>query len=208
MLSELLKLKPATLAKGGDIFGSTPLHYAASTGDVRIAGRLLEHDASLATCDDSLGLFPLHVAAYMGEREIFLELSRYNLDSWELLDHRGRNFLHVAAESERHPRLIIRHLIKIAGEQKEDGQPKLWEVLSKVISARDSEGNTPLHVSARAGDSNGVASLLQEEWIGISLTSLDNLALYLEVSNFETEDGTDLFRFRSVSVDRTEIDFV
>ncbi|KAJ4746131.1 Ankyrin repeat protein family-like protein [Rhynchospora pubera] len=169
MVNELLQLKSATLAKERDIFGSTLLHYAASTGDVRITRRLLQHDASLAYCDDSLGLFPLHVAAYMGYVEIIVEMLKYNLDSWELLDHRGRNFLHVAAES---PRTIISPLIFKAGIQRRFGHPKLWEVLSKASSARDREGNTPLHIAIRDGHIDGVPYFKLKEWIRMSSTSL------------------------------------
>ncbi|KAJ3705632.1 hypothetical protein LUZ61_009337 [Rhynchospora tenuis] len=175
MVNELLKLKSATFAKEGDIFGSTPLHYAASTGDLRILERLLEHDAFLAYCDDSLGLYPLHVAAYRGNRRIIVNLLENNLDSWELLDHRGRNFLHVAPES---PWSVIPPLIEEAGKQRKNGHPKLWEVIRKASSARDIEGNTPLDVAARCGGMAAVKALVGKELlIDVSFTSLDNLAL-------------------------------
>ncbi|KAJ1701243.1 hypothetical protein LUZ63_001022 [Rhynchospora breviuscula] len=168
MAKELLTLEPATIVKGSDILGSTPLHYAASTGDARMAQKLLILDASLAYCDDSFGLFPVHVAAYMGHLRTLFILLENNLDSWELLDQRGRNFLHVGAEGNSS---IIFKLFGTAKFRRYRG------VIRKASCVRDNEGNTPLHIAARCGRELAVDALLQKEWVDFALTSLDNLAL-------------------------------
>ncbi|KAJ4760426.1 Ankyrin repeat protein family-like protein [Rhynchospora pubera] len=188
MVQELLNLKDENLAKSTDNFDSTALHYAASTGDGRMVQKLLEGDASLAYCPDSCGLFPLHVASYLGNTRTVVTLMENNLDSWELEDNRGRNFLHVGAENHTN---IIFELIEMAGKttvpklqeflikriSARDSlhYPKLQEVLIKAISARDYEGNTPLHIEARCECRPLVKALLQKEWVGVTLTSLDNL---------------------------------
>ncbi|KAJ3705628.1 hypothetical protein LUZ61_009333 [Rhynchospora tenuis] len=188
MANELLKLELGTLAKIADIFGSTPLHYAASTGDARMARKLLTHDASLAYCGDSLGLFPIHVAAYMGHLETVLTILENNYDSWELLDQRGRNFLHVGSEG--NGRIIyrlakkekFRQAFRYLGEgcrKDRDARRNLEEALRQATWVRDNEGITPLHIAAaRYGTRLSImTALLQKEWVRFTLTSLDNLAL-------------------------------
>ncbi|KAJ4760427.1 Ankyrin repeat protein family-like protein [Rhynchospora pubera] len=179
MANELLKLDRGSLAKRGDILESTPLHYAASIEAYSMARRLLNHDASLAYCNDSLGLSPVHVAALKGHLKMVVEFLQNNLDSWELLDHRGRNFFHVGAEM---PNNIIKQLLKIAGKARSTW-PELREVLCKASFTRDNDGTTPLQIAARGGHRRTLRALLRKEWVDFTLTSLDNLAFSYDQSN-------------------------
>ncbi|KAJ3670385.1 hypothetical protein LUZ60_010709 [Juncus effusus] len=85
------------MSNSADIFTNSPIHRAVLVGNTDVAELLLENDDSLAYLQYE-GVFPIHVAARKGHlKMVLLFLERY-LDSTELLDHHGRNFLHIAAE--------------------------------------------------------------------------------------------------------------
>ena len=84
-----------------DSLGETPLHYAAAHRQHGVISLLLHAEASLARVSDNEGLFPLHVAAMMGNIRDMVELVDKCPEFAELVDRRGRNFLHCAIEHGR-----------------------------------------------------------------------------------------------------------
>lgn len=144
MIQELLQWNP-TLVKEVDDSGSTPFHYIASVGNISAMKLLLRRDSSPAYSSDSNGLFPVHIAAKMGYGQFIYELCRFCPDCDELLDSRGRNFLHTAIEH------------------------KKWKVvwrfsgtadLGRMANVMDSEGNTPLHLAIKNADQMIVSLLM------------------------------------------------
>ncbi|XP_078158901.1 protein ACCELERATED CELL DEATH 6-like [Carex rostrata] len=147
LTKELLKLNSGQLGKEADETGRTPLHFIASTGNHTMAKLLLDKDPSLAYIQDSEGSFPVHTAARMGHVKIMVLLSQVCLDSGDLLDGNGRNFLHIAIEANESD-VILKWL--------EDSKNNLpishWnKIFTRMLNTMDNKGNTPLHLAAKHG---------------------------------------------------------
>ena len=93
---------PSAIEEGDDS-GWTPLHIAAHLGNDKFVKLLLEKDNSPAYVRNKEGLSALHIAANTknDNRAVMKELMEVCPDMYELLDNKGRNALHVAAESGR-----------------------------------------------------------------------------------------------------------
>ncbi|PVH64959.1 hypothetical protein PAHAL_2G393200 [Panicum hallii] len=163
MTQELLQWNPA-LVKEVDESGSTPLHYIASVGNISAMKLLLRHDTSPAYSSDSNGLFPVHIAAKMGYGQLIYELCRFCPDCDELLDSRGRNFLHIAIEHKK-----WKVVWRFSGTAE----------LVRMANVMDSEGNTPLHLAVKNADQMIVSLLMATKGVlpnivnNQGLTSLD-----------------------------------
>ncbi|KAI5001308.1 hypothetical protein ZWY2020_025958 [Hordeum vulgare] len=104
MVRLLLEWTPpcgSSLASQADGNGSTPLHFASSTGDrLSIVGAILRDvPRCVVRMRDSGGLSALHVAAGMGHERVAEALIKACPDAAELRDDRGGSgtFLHAAA---------------------------------------------------------------------------------------------------------------
>ncbi|KAI8560819.1 hypothetical protein RHMOL_Rhmol04G0285700 [Rhododendron molle] len=126
------------LIKEPDADGRTPLHYAAQNGDVEAVKKLLDKDESVAyvTANDEEGNTALHMATAKGDIEVIKELLSKCPDSWEMVNRKGRNILHISADSERD------EATKYISEQP-------WKY--GLVNRKDHEGNTPMHVLAQKG---------------------------------------------------------
>ncbi|URE19137.1 ANK [Musa troglodytarum] len=81
-----------------DATKSTPLHFAAANGDIRMVQLLLQSDAKAAYIRDQDGFSTIHVAANAGHLKIIEQVLEYCPDSMGLKNNTGRNFFHVAVE--------------------------------------------------------------------------------------------------------------
>ncbi|CAL5086365.1 unnamed protein product [Urochloa decumbens] len=144
MTQELLQWNSA-LVKEVDESGSAPLHYIASVGNISAMKLLLHRDTSPAYSPDSNGSFPVHIAAKMGYGQLIYELCRFCPDCDELLDSRGRNFLHVAIEHKK-----WKVVWRFSGTAE----------LVRMANVMDSEGNTPLHLAVKNADQMIVSLLM------------------------------------------------
>ncbi|XP_062010765.1 uncharacterized protein LOC133727159 [Rosa rugosa] len=120
-----------TLAIASDDRGLTPLHMAAYMGRVSIVKQILECDNSTAYIVNNYKMTPVHYAAIAGHVDVLVELIFYCPDSFELVDHEGRNALHFAIINDKHG---VEEFVR--------KDPWLSSVL---LNGKDSVGNTPLH---------------------------------------------------------------
>ena len=86
----------------------------------------------------------LHLAARKGHVEAMKEFLFHCPDSWEIVNGRGQNILHIAIENERIG--VINFILNC-----------LW--LDNLLNQKDIDGNTPIHMLA-ASDFN-IPSLLR-----------------------------------------------
>ncbi|KAL6224388.1 hypothetical protein ACLB2K_003243 [Fragaria x ananassa] len=128
------------LAKETDVEGRTPLHMAAITGNVSIVKQILQCDKSTAYIGDNDKSTPVHYAARKRFRfrfrcgDVLKQLYFYSPDSFELVDDKGRNALHIA---------IINNVYEVEEFVRKDP----W-LSSVMLNGKDSDGNTPLHQMA------------------------------------------------------------
>ncbi|KAF8669103.1 hypothetical protein HU200_051427 [Digitaria exilis] len=172
MTQELLRWNPS-LVKEADESGSTPLHYIASVGNISTMKLLLRHDTSLAYSSDSSGLFPVHIAAKMGYGQLIYELCRFCPDCDELLDSRGRNFLHVAIEHKK-----WKVVWRFSGTAE----------LVRMANVMDSEGNTPLHLAVKNADQMIVSLLMATKGVLPNIVNNEGLTA-LDLAVLGTDKG-------------------
>uniref|UniRef100_A0A0E0ECE8 PGG domain-containing protein n=1 Tax=Oryza meridionalis TaxID=40149 RepID=A0A0E0ECE8_9ORYZ len=153
---EILDWKPEgrTLLTKADSSGRTPLHFAISSQIERfdVVELFLDAEPSLALVRDNQGSFPLHVAAVMG--------SKCPNNYYDLVDDRGRNFLHRAVEHNQEK--IVSYICRD-------------DRFGILMNAMDSEGNTPLHLAAVYGHPRMVSLLLETMSVDVAITNRDGL---------------------------------
>ncbi|TKW35071.1 hypothetical protein SEVIR_2G347200v4 [Setaria viridis] len=172
MTQELLQWNPA-LVKEVDESGSTPLHYIASVGNISTMKLLLRHDTSPAYMSDSNGLCPVHIAAKMGYGQLIYELCRFCPDCDELLDSRGRNFLHIAIENKK-----WKVVWRFSGTAE----------LVRMANVMDSEGNTPLHLAVKNADQMIVSLLMATKGVLPNIVNNQGLTA-LDLAVLATDKG-------------------
>ncbi|XAR57338.1 hypothetical protein NMG60_11025440 [Bertholletia excelsa] len=120
------------LTKVKDVYGWTPLHYAARNGDSLSAKLILERDKSTAYIGtENENNTPLHLAAASGRKYIMADLLSYSPDCWAIVNKKGYNVLHVAVDMEQEDILLY---------------IERSPILRFLINQQDKDGNTPLHL--------------------------------------------------------------
>lgn len=119
-------------------------------GKLDIIRLFLNTEASVARICDNNGLFPLHHAAILGSTVMIDEIMETCPDFSELVDNRGRNFLHCAVEHGQGS--VVRYICQ---------------------DATDSEGNTPLHLAVEYACPRVLSSLLQTARVETDIVNKD-----------------------------------
>jgi len=132
---KMIHKKKPDLIKEADSCGWTPLHFAARFSFAAQVRQLLEMDKSTAyDADKDDEMTPLHLTAKWGSAVTMQELLSYCPDCWEMVNKRGQNILHIAIESENAG--VIKFLLQNS------------PLISNLLSEKDQDGNTPLHILA------------------------------------------------------------
>ncbi|KAF5950889.1 hypothetical protein HYC85_012882 [Camellia sinensis] len=177
------------LAKEPDMYGWTPLHYAARFGHVERAKQLLDMDKSIAyvITDKDGKKTALHVAGSQGHVGVMKELRSQCPDCWEMVNDKGQNILHVAVHNEN--KKVVKFIL-------ENSQ------LSSLINHKDIDGNTPLHLAATALHSNRLIydkradrmAFNKENQTPLDITThYENVTLVTQIHRFRSSTATTIF---------------
>ncbi|KAL6861383.1 hypothetical protein ACP4OV_017083 [Aristida adscensionis] len=169
----------ASLTTQRDECGSTPLHLAASLEGRPLAGRLsnwfprvwpkskstIERLLDINPCpayqsDNEEGLYPIHVAASVGSLKSVKALLDKCPDCATLCDGRGRTFLHVAVEKERHE--VVKQVCRMKD-------------FSSVLNMQDKNGDTALHRAVHVGNLDFFNCLIRNRLVRLDIPNKDEL---------------------------------
>ncbi|URE21702.1 ANK [Musa troglodytarum] len=157
-ITKMILDKKPNFVRQQDVTKSTPLHFAAANGDIRMVQLLLQSDAKAAYIRDQDGFSTIHVAANAGHLKIIEQVLEYCPDSMGLKNNTGRNFFHVAVEKKNLE--VVKYVLRSP-----------W--LTELVNAQDDEGNTPLHLAVISRNKKMVQVLLSCGSVNASV--MDNL---------------------------------
>ncbi|KAG6499712.1 protein ACCELERATED CELL DEATH 6-like [Zingiber officinale] len=128
--------KNRSYLKHQDASESTPLHFAAASGNADMLGLLLQQDASAGYMQDKDGFAIIHIAASVGNLNMIKKILEHCPDALEQKNNEGRNFVHVAVEKKNLN--VVEYVLNSSPSAKD------------LLNEQDHEGNTPLHLAVRA----------------------------------------------------------
>lgn len=136
---KLLLERDTNLVKVADNYGWTAYHYVAYNNLYKIVKDLVGADKSVGyLVDTDYKRTALHLASYRGNVRVMKELLKYFPDCWEIVDGAGRNIFHIAVEQNR--KEVMRFILS-----------RGFVASNTLLTKRDREGNTPLHLISKFG---------------------------------------------------------
>lgn len=166
--SAVLPSDTVTCLKADSGGGWTPLHVAASVGNIQFAAHLISEGAQLDARTPNGGVTPLHIAA-MNSHYLVASMLTSAGANVELKTYKdGLAALHIAADRPHY--LLVATLINAGAD----------------VNARTKEGLTPLHYASRCGFKENASLLLDN---GAQVNAVDKQGrtplqhLYLEQKN-------------------------
>jgi ankyrin repeat protein len=137
-----------------DIFGNTPLHFAAKSGNLDLVKYLIEEKGADFNAPDNDGKIALHFAARWAKLDVVKYLIEEKGADFNAPDNDGKIALHFAAESGELD--LVKYLIEEKGAD---------------FNTPDNDGETPLHSAASWGTLDVVKYLIEEK--GADFNALD-----------------------------------
>lgn len=139
-ISECVKLlleNNKNLVKEVDNYGWTAFHYVACNDLYTIVEDLVNADKSAGyVADKEYKRTALHLAAYKGNIRVMKKLLEYYPDTWDILDGKDQNILHMAVDQDE--RVVIHFILS-----------QSFGATNGLLIQRDKEGNTPLHLISK-----------------------------------------------------------
>ncbi|KAG6751272.1 hypothetical protein POTOM_045796 [Populus tomentosa] len=164
LLEKIAKAKPEILCLPDEELGNS-LHYASSICFLEGVRFLLKNFLNGAYKTNSEGNYPIHVACKNDSVDLvkeFLDIFPYPK---EFLNKKGQNILHVAAENGQGN--VVRYILE--NDQK---------ILEPLLNEMDVDGNTPLHLAARHGQSIAAFALVRDKRVENFIVNNENFTPY------------------------------
>ncbi|XP_026442283.1 ankyrin repeat-containing protein BDA1-like [Papaver somniferum] len=172
-VKEVLIFKPE-LALKADSQGLTPLHLASARLHLRLVKVLLEANADACIVQDQDGRTPLHLAVMKGQGKAIKTMKMLIQERPEAIhirNERNETILHFCVKNNgtvQALRLLVEYL---AGEKPGNRD------YSISANSKDADGNTILHLAAKAGNMKIVKFLVDSEIVRVDINALNNNGL-------------------------------
>jgi ankyrin repeat protein len=168
IVERLISIQPHLARVSSESDGSSPLHFAASIGNVHVASLLLQQYPASAVMHNKKGKIPLHYAAREGRIDMVHFLLHHVPVSASVMTHKLKLPIHFAA-GDGHVE-VVRALLKAnpmgASTPSKKGKVALhfaarwghldiardlYKIFPQCVNIQDLDGNVPLHDAAREG---------------------------------------------------------
>jgi ankyrin repeat protein len=189
IVHRLLTAQPGLARISSATDGSSPLHFAASIGNIRVASWLLQRNPASALMHNKKGKIPLHYAAREGRTDMVHFLLQQVPSSAAVITHKCKLPIHFAA-GEGHVE-VVRALLKVnptgASTPSKKGKvalhfaarwghltiaEDLYQICPPCVKILDLDGNVPLHDAAREGQLEMAKFLVEKYPEGMSKTNI------------------------------------
>ncbi|KAG6751267.1 hypothetical protein POTOM_045791 [Populus tomentosa] len=164
LLEKIAKAKPELLCLTAEELGNS-LHYASSICFLDGVRFLLKNFLNGAYETNSDGNYPIHVACKNDSVDVVKEFLKITPYPKEFLNKKGQNILHVAAENGQGN--VVRYILE--NDQK---------IVEPLLNEMDEDGNTPLHLAARHGQSMVAFVLVRDKRVENSIVNNENFTPY------------------------------
>ncbi|XP_034906628.1 uncharacterized protein [Populus alba] len=178
LLEKIAKAKPELLCLTDEELGNS-LHYASSICFLEGVRFLLKKFLNGAYKTNREGNYPIHVACKNESVDIvkeFLDIFPYPK---EFLNEKGQNILHVAVENGQGN--VVRYILE--NDQK---------IVEPLLNEMDEDGNTPLHLAARHGQSMAAFVLVRDKRVENSIVNNENCTPY-DVAKQQSQKAVDQY---------------
>ncbi|KAH8490406.1 hypothetical protein H0E87_022797 [Populus deltoides] len=178
LLEKIAKAKPELLCLTDEELGNS-LHYASSICFLEGVRFLLKNFLNGAYKTNSEGNYPIHVACKNESVDLvkeFLDIFPYPK---EFLNKKGQNILHVAAENGQGN--VVRYILE-----------QYQKIVEPLLNEMDEDGNTPLHLAARHGQSTAAFVLVRDKRVENSIVNNENFTPY-DVAKQQSQKAVDQY---------------
>ncbi|KAJ6878156.1 hypothetical protein NC651_030789 [Populus alba x Populus x berolinensis] len=178
LLEKIAKAKPELLCLTAEELGNS-LHYASSICFLEGVQFLLKKFLNGAYETNSDGNYPIHVECKNDSVDVVKEFLKITPYPKEFLNKKGQNILHVAAENGQGN--VVRYILE--NDQK---------IVEPLLNEMDEDGNTPLHLAARHGQSMVAFVLVCDKRVENSIANNENFTPY-DVAKQQSQKAVDQY---------------